>query len=434
MDIDVSAIGRKKTTRRTVVAGAAASGFALAGARFSTARAQSSDTAIDFLNIWTTPTGQAAPATKHPVDQLIDAFNAKKTGITVTSRAAANYAEELTTVQTELAASKPPALAATPWASINFAYDGLGISSVEDIAKAAGGAVDDLLGNIKPDAIALASIDDKAIGVPFAFSCPVMYYNADFFDKAGVKPEDFFKDWASFTSVGATLKSANSGNPVLGYSRNVDWAAQSIIQSNGGHVLNDDGTWGIDSPEAIEALQTIATLDKGGILMPSFGTEVGDSFKAGAIPVMIGSIAALGGLNKAVTYKLATSTFPVFGDKPRKMAAGGSFIGCYARSDEQRKASWEFLKFVTSEEGAKIWGQTGYLNSTNFDLPILPNQQPAYTQLAEGLTRETPWPGSRSAEIQKIWGDQLERIYLNDISTEDGVKEIKPQMESLQQG
>src|SRR5699024_9262978 len=116
-------------------------------------------------------------------------------------------------------------------------------------------------------------------------------------------------------------------------------------------------------------------------------------------------------------------SFPTFGDKPRNMSSGGSFIGMYARDEEQQQAAWEFLKFCLSEEGYSLWMKTGYLNATTYDLPRLDGQEPAYEQLDEGLTRETAWPGSRGIELRTIWQDYVSRIWANDIDAEEGCKQ-----------
>jgi multiple sugar transport system substrate-binding protein len=90
--------------------------------------------------------------------------------------------------------------------------------------------------------------------------------------------------------------------------------------------------------------------------------------------------------------------------------------------EAQQQASWEFLKYAMSEPGYEIWMKTGYLNATTYDLPMLEGQEPAYEQLAEGLTRETPWPGARGGEIQAVWAIYCERIWANDIGAEEGCR------------
>jgi multiple sugar transport system substrate-binding protein len=228
-----------------------------------------------------------------------------------------------------------------------------------------------------------------------------------------------------------TIQGVLNGNPVIGISYNKDWPAQTIIQSNGGRVINDDGEFVVDSPESTEAMQTIADLDSAGLYDRGTSAELRPSFVGGSTAIFVGSVASLGGLKRDVPFTLGTAPFPTFGDKPRKASSGGSFIGVYAREDAQRAAAWEFLTYALSEPWYTIWMQTGYLNATNYDIPILEGQEAAYTQLDEGLTSETQWPGARAAEAQVTWGTYCERIWANDIGVEEGLKEAVSEVDAI---
>jgi len=420
-------------TRRTLIGRAGAAGAALAGgaslAGLSPAVMAAQDvTEITFYNIWGTPPGGETSDTKHPVDQVIDAFNEQSTDIKVTGETPGNYFETLQKAQAQIAAGDAPALITTPWANINYAYEGLGIIPLEDIA---GDEVAEAFSAFQEQVIPLVQVDGNTVGMPYAFSCPVIYYNADVFEEAGVDPDEMFATWASVLEQGPAIQEALDGNPIIGEITNPDWPAQSIIQSNGGTVLDDDGVPVMDSPEAIEALQAIADLDNAGLYDRSTTAERRASFLGGSTACIIGSIASLGGLQNNATFNLQTHTFPTFGDKPRRMASGGSFIGIYAREEEQQQAAWEYLKFAMSEEGYGIWMQTGYLNPTTYDLPRLEGQEAAYTQLAEGLTPETPWPTARGGELQAIWGDFVARIWANDMSAEDGCAQAVEELTAM---
>jgi multiple sugar transport system substrate-binding protein len=425
-------------TRRAVLAGSAgaAGAVALAGSRRRTGAApaviahQGGDVEITFLHIWGTPPGEEARA-KHPADQLVEAFNAKGTGVVVNARTdSTDYFEVLQKAQAEMAAGNPPALVATPWSNIYFADEGLGITNLEDVAAAAGEEISAVLGNLKEEVIGLVTLDGTTKGVPFAFSCPVVYYNADVLASAAVDPAALLTDWDAFAALGAEVHAA-TGNPIVGVGTNHDWPAQSIIQSNGGRVLDDDLQPAMDSAEAVGAMETIAALNEAGLFTVAATAENRASFVSGAMALFLTSIAGLGGLRNEVTFEMGTSPFPVFPDKPRMMSSGGSFLGCYARDDEQMAATWEFLKFAVSQEGTDIWMQTGYLNATIFEVPLLPGQEAAVTQLQEGLTRETSWPGPRGAEIQKVWGTYVERIWANDISAAEGAAAAKEEILAL---
>ncbi|HWV36015.1 MAG TPA: extracellular solute-binding protein [Thermomicrobiales bacterium] len=422
-----------QVTRRRFVGSAAAAGFAtvLAGrsagaasSRWSSPaiiRAQNAPVEIVFSNIWGTPPGGDAPTNEHPVEQVIRAFNEQNDTIKVIGRTdSGDYYEGLQKIQAELAAGSPSALVITPWNSLHFADQGLGITNLEDVA---GDEVAEVFSVVKEQVVPLVQVDGKTKGVPYAFSTPVIYYNADVFKDAGVDPDVMFSTWEAFAQEAPKVQEALGGNPVFTFLGDSQWTAQSIIQCNGGFVMSDDGEPLMDSAEAIAAMQTIADLDKAGLYDSSTPKESRASFEGGSTACFIGSIASLGGFQKSVQFDIQTASFPTFGDTPRKMSSGGSFIGMYAREEEQQQAAWEFLKFCLSEEGYSIWMQTGYLNATNYDLPMIDGQEPAYEQLEEGLTRETPWPGSRGVELRTIWQDYVSRMWANDISAEDGCKQ-----------
>jgi multiple sugar transport system substrate-binding protein len=273
--------------------------------------------------------------------------------------------------------------------------------------------------------------DGKVKGLPWGLSTPIFYYKADIFAQAGVNATELFATWESFAAGMPALQDALNGNPVFALSYNKDWAAQTIIQSNGGRVLNEDGTFGFTSDEAKAALQTIADLDSAGFYDRGTSQELRPSFVAGSTAIMQSSVASLNGLRNEATFTLGTSTYPKFGEKPRVASTGGSFLGVYSQDEAKYAAITEFLAFCVGETGYPLWNQMGYVNVSTLDLPRLEGQDPAYQQFEEGLERETNWPGSRGLEIQETWQMTVERIWANDISVEDGVNEALDEMNRL---
>lgn len=421
-----TASGRRRISRRTFLQGAtAAAGSAAMGSWPAFA---ADPVELVFMHVWGTPPGQQARATVHPVQMLIDAFNAKQKGIVVRGDTpSTDYFATLSKAQAMIAAGRAPAMVTTPWSNINYAVQGLKVVSLQTLG---GSEVNQVLGSFKEEVLPLVTVNRQTIGLPFAFSCPVMYYNNDIMKQAGVDPAELFRDWESFKRLGPKVR-AVTGNPILGLGNNADWEAQSIIQCNGGRVLDDNAQPVWDSREAIAAMQTIAEVNKAGLYLQSTTQESNAAFIGGSLAIWMASIASLGGLNKQVKFDMRTSPFPLFPGKPRKMSSGGSFVGCYARDPNQQRATWEFIKFIASKEGQEIWLNTGYLNTTKFEHPVLKGQESAYVQLKEGLTRESPWPGSRAAEIQKIWGTYVQRIWAGDIGAEAGCREAKQQVMPL---
>ena len=385
-------------------------------------------TEISIYHIWGTPPGGTPAETPAPMTQVIDAFNAQSDTVTLTSSTPGTYYETLQKTQADIAAGNPPDLVSVPWAFLNYAVEGLG---VKELATVAGDQFADLQASMSDTAWPLVTKDDTVYGFPWGLSTPILYYNADLFEAAGVDPEEAFATWESFAAACPALQDALAGNPVLGLSYNKDWPAQTIIQSNGGRVLNDDGTFGFTSDEAKEAMQTIADLDKAGFYDRGTRDELRPSFVAGSTAVLQSSVASLNGLTNDVAFTLGTSTWPQFGDKPVMASTGGSFLGVFSDDASKYPAVVEFLTFCASEEGYSLWNQTGYVNISNLELERLPGQEPAYAQFDAGLIRETNWPSARGVEAGTTWDVYCERIWANDISVEEGVTQALEEITAI---
>jgi len=371
---------------------------------------------IEFYHIW----GDA----QHPANKLIDAFNARSTAVKVKGVVdSADYLVALQKAQAAYAAGKGPALVATPVAYALFADASLTITNLDDVA---GSEKDQVYATLNPASLSIVKQNNKTLGMPFAFSCPVMYYNSDTFKAAGIDPREVFKDWDSFTQLGPKMKEKTGSNPITAYLLvSVEWMTQSMIQNAGGRVNDDDGKPAMDSADAVAGIKKIAELARTGLWQNGKDTEIYAAFQSGTIASGVSSIASLSGLRGNAKFDLGVSTFPPFPGKPRRMTMGGSFIGCYARDKEQQKGAWEFLKYAISKEGNDIWMKTGYLNSTKYEVPLLPGQEAAITQLNEGLTRETQWPGSKGSEAIKVWRDYITQVWTNNLSAEEGTQKAK---------
>ena len=421
----MSMITRRGFVRSTAVAGAATlAATHVAGAASGTfsvpnlIRAQNAPVEIDFYHIWGTPVGEQAPDEIHPSVRVIDLFNESQSDIKVNSVTVGGYPETLQKAQAEMAAGKAPALVITPWAFL-YPAQGLGI---QDLGALYGDDVSQLMDLINPAAHPLVTTEDGAIlGVPYAFSTPIWYYNADVFEQAGVDPVAAMETWDTLAEAAPAIQEALGGTPVFGFTTNRDWPAQTIIQSNGGKIVAD-GVPVMDSPEAQAAMQVVADLDAAGFHDNSARSETANNWFAGVTALRQGSVASLRSVRNEASFNFGTVPFPMFEGKPRQSSVGGSFIGMYAREQEQQDAAWEYMKFALSEEAYTIWSEIGYLNISTHDLPIVEGQEAAYTQFEEGLTPETQWPSDRGVEASGVWDVYCERIWANDISVEEGTE------------
>ena len=289
----------------------------------------------------------------------------------------------------------------------------------------------DLQPLVSESAWPLVTRDETIYGLPWGLSTPMLYYNADILAEAGVDPEVMFSTWDAFAPEALKVQEALDGSSVFGFNTNKDWPAQLLVQSNGGLILNEDGTFGFTSPEAREALQVIADLDAQGLYDRGAEGELRPNFLSGTTAVLQASVASLRGLNEAVEFNLGTTTWPQYGDQPIVACTGGSFLGVFTQDEAKYEAVVEFLSFCAGEIGYPLWNQTGYLNISTLDLERLEGQDPAYEQFEQGLVRETNWPSSRGLEVGTTWGTYCERMFANDISVDEGVEQAHDEMMAI---
>lgn len=140
---------------------------------------------------------------------------------------------------------------------------------------------DDLLGQpnyfMAQEAMRCADNSGRWHGIGSCWVAHHIYYNAATLEEAGVTPPGFQDDqiweWDAFVEACKQLTVDNNGRHPddAGFDKDniqrwaVDWGfwwmpLAAAVHSNGGKFITDDGLIGLDSPEALEALQRIADL------------------------------------------------------------------------------------------------------------------------------------------------------------------------------
>jgi multiple sugar transport system substrate-binding protein len=407
-------VGRRKLSRRSALRLAGAS-LAIAGtAGLGTRRVGAQSNAeieIALLNSFADP---ASPAM-----ELIDAFNAKGNGVTVTGTAyGASYQDLLQKVQANIAAKIGPTLANTGWKYARFADAAL---QIVDLAAVDQAKTDSLLAKYRPWVADIVRVDGKVVGLPFALSTPIIYFNRDLFTKAGLDPQVAPKTWDEAASFATALKAAGVEAPIIG---GIDeWEAQSFIQNNGGFVLDAEGKAVFDSAEAIGGMAVWTGLHEAGHFAPLASDQVLPTFLGGNAGMLFTSVAALGNINANATFEVGTGVYPATGTNPKLMPSGGNFLGLYTQDAEKQQAAFAFHDFVSSTEGVTIWNKTGYLIATNDQIEHLPGQEVGYEQMETGLTTETIWPGARGLEALAVFNDWVAKIVNGTVDVESGMKD-----------
>ena len=229
---------------------------------------------------------------------------------------------------------------------------------------------------IEPNLSAYYTIDDKLYSMPFNSSTPIMYYNKDMFDKAGIA--DVPDSLEGIDKIGEQLMSKGGASEVMSLGI-YGWFFEELIGKQGLNYANN-GNGRDKTATAVEfdkngAAKNILTewqkLNKDGYA-PIVG-KGGDAgladFSAGKSAITLGSTASLKQILQDVNgkFNVGTAYFPKVKESDKGgVSIGGASLWALDNKDPKKlRATWEFVKFLISPESQAYWNaQTGYFPVT----------------------------------------------------------------------
>lgn len=220
--------------------------------------------------------------------------------------------------------------------------------------------MDDVLDSIKQQ----GTYDGKFYAFGFSESNVGVYYNKKMFKEAGIDESTLPTlekpwTWDEFNAISKKLKD-HFNKPAIDFRLNsndemLPYAYMPLIWSNGGSVVNDNGTKAegyFNSKESVEAVQFIQNLVKEGYTTVS---PIEKGFETGEYPMMLSgswTIADLDTNYKDIDYGILP--YPVSNKTKKLVSPSGSWqLGVTTKSDKKEAAA-EFVKFATNTESSEI--------------------------------------------------------------------------------
>lgn len=380
----------------SIAAAVAVAAASLSGV--SAIRAQGEKITIEYWNINTATFGGPQ------VDALIAAFEGENPNIDVVSVPKQAYPTLVQDAQTGIAANTPPDIAQLGWPYRFYVANTLPFVPIGDLTAKYGG--EETLKELAPNILELTQVGDKQIGLPYSLSNAVAYYNADLFTQAGLDPENPPTTIAEWTEAGKVFKEKlNLPINAIDYGED-NWAIENLIASNGGSLLVcTDGEYkaGVDSPEAIEALQTWADWVKNGYAINATD-KARQAFWTGETGSLLWSIAGRATIQTNAAFDLRATKYPSFGEKPTRLPTGGNFLAIFSTDEAKQEAAYQFALYLLSKQGVSEWTKgTGYVPAIpglETDAAYLadfvkqqPIQQVAFAQI-DNMILWTSFPGT----------------------------------------
>jgi ABC-type glycerol-3-phosphate transport system substrate-binding protein len=205
-----------------------------------------------------------------------------------------------------------------------------------------------------PGAWASANYDGRLWGIPFNVDVwQFSFYNEDLLNAATIDPASL-ATFEGLKAAGEKLTDEAAGKYGIGLfahkGEDTVVVMDSFIFSNGGQVLNEDGSCGLTSEASVEALaylQSLAPYAPKGIANASSG-DMRELFLNGSLAVEFWPA-----LEQPTLQKSALNWDFVVGTAPEGKTPIGTFGGwnLVLYSDSPHKeAAWKFIQFLTRED------------------------------------------------------------------------------------
>lgn len=401
------------TTRRQILAGAAALGGSIAMPSYL--RAQSGVTEISVQ--------YSIPVLfKTLMENIAREFEAKHPTIKVTYRAPENAYEEI--MQRNLRDAVTNSLPDVAFHGLNRqrTLDERGIPvDLKPLLEADPEAKE--LG-FSPTLLSLGQVGGKQTGIGFALSTPILYYNAELVRAAGGDPNKLPSSWDDVIALSAAMHKPAKNITGMFYDWTItgNWGWQALVLSHGGAFLDESETkvrfTQAAGREGTRVLRRLVDEGK----MPDIKPEVmfQDMF-SGRMGISMQSTAQLGRYNREIAgrFPLVCGRYPLSAADAR-LPAGGNVAMMFTKDAAKQKAAWEYIKFATGPIGATMMvNATGYMPATSLpakreDLLAKfyrdnPNHMISIRQ-QDVITGWYAFPGQNALRITDTINDHLQTI------------------------
>lgn len=394
---------------------------------------------LDFWHSW------GSGANYEALCKIVNDFNAAHEGkIKVTEQYVGNYAEVLSKVNVGYSANENPAInVIDACMTMTHAQNGIMENLTEYAAK---NDPEYDFGTFLPGMLVFSQDDAGIWSLPYSRSTQIMYCNMDLIRDVMGPDAKAPTCWDELEAIAAAYK-AKYDKPTYSHDIGGGYFAYYVTSMADGEYFNKAGTGAcmdINDGWKVALTNWRKYIDNGWFMVPSLSTSgQWAEFKLGNLPISFASTGSLTGALKDCQFDLEVCFLPGFKHEDgsieyRLFTGGANIMMASNKSDAEKAAAWEFIKYATSADvNVEHSFATGYvLNHVGIEQSeevqakwaAEPSRKVAYDQLA--YVNET-YVSIYTAEIDLEVVDALKAFAMDNLTVEEGYNELKNIMESF---
>ncbi len=291
----------------------------------------------------------------------------------------------------------------------------------------------------------LAKTGDRQVGLAFATSNPIMYYNADLFKKVGENPDTPPATWDDVIRIGGKIKELGNGVQGIDFRwQGDDWMFSALLFGAGGRMLSEDEKQvAFSGAEGEAAFKLLDRMVKEGGL-PVFTKEAGEqAFAAGNVGF---AFQTTGGLRNTIKnvgdkFDMRTAKIPLLNPEKGRLPTGGNAVVILTSDDAKIEAAWKFAKFAAGPYGASVVVPgTGYVPNNELAaksddyLGKFYDENPLFKAGLSQMNIMIPWyafPGSNGVKVTQTIVDNLSRVVEQKATPEEALADAADEVKKL---
>jgi sn-glycerol 3-phosphate transport system substrate-binding protein len=349
---------------------------------------------------------------------LTAAFNASQQKYQIDENSVGDYSLLNTKIIAALRANDAPAMAMVDnafFARLAQSNQLISLNTVLDMTAA-------LQSDLVPVAWNYGQVNNQRLGLPWATSILLLYYNADALRAKGITVP---KTWPEFAKAAKTLSARGTKGAVFFLDA---WLFGSVVTGLGGSIFDANGVPDLDGPASLEGIRFLLDMQKAGALNARAYSEA----QAGIIDLLrtkvFFAIAPSGSYTSirpySVAFNLAATTLP-----GKSVAGESQLVAFKAASMDQQKGIVEFWKFLMKTENQERWARASFYIPVRKSVTIAQDERGIVAEARDGLDRAVNFPPrGEMQEWRLIINDALERIFKGGVDPKVAMAEAQKKM------
>ena len=291
----------------------------------------------------------------------------------------------------------------------------------------------------------LARFNGRQVGLAFATSNPIFYYNADLVRKAGGDVENPPKSWDEVFALATKIQALGDGVSGMSYRwQGDDWMFSALLFGHGGAMLSaDEKKVAFDGPEGLASFKLIDRMVKEGKMSAMTSDAAVQSFTAGKTGMFFWTTGGLRSIINGVggKFELRTTAMPVIDAQKGRLPTGGNAAVMFTTDTKKQKAVFDFVKFASGAYGASVVVPgTGYVPNNDLapkDPRFLGNfykENPLFRAGLNQMNMMIPWysfPGNNGVKVTQTIVDNLAELVEQKVSPEAALKTTAAEVQML---